>query len=252
MVVKSFFVMAIRNQYFTIYLFFSILFLSHLCMGGIKENIRSDRDKSKASSIDKKKSVVRPKLGNESKDSLSLRDYPKSLERNALLKAGDKINISYATLENASKNSIHKRSATHISKTSLGKSSVKKGHIQSNSQIPAWLAKLNKKENKSEKKADVAQIKGIEFISFIINQHNSEIQDCYHDYLKISPDVRGRMVVRIIVNGKGNVDDVVIKESDIQDDIFKNRIIKIIKQWGDLGQGNFENRIYLQEYVFGE
>ncbi|NOY60037.1 MAG: AgmX/PglI C-terminal domain-containing protein, partial [Calditrichaeota bacterium] len=144
------------------------------------------------------------------------------------------------------------RSAADLSKPYLDKNDLKNNSATRGNEIPEWLAKLNKKDKKSRTNTERDQIKGIEYISFIINQHNSEIQDCYHDYLKISPSVRGRMVVRIIVNKKGQVDQVTIKESDIKEDDFKNRIIKIIKKWDNLGQGNPENKVYLQEYVFGE
>ena len=238
MVAKRFFVIAMRDKYFYICLFLNILFFSHLYARENQGNLRPEAEKSKAISTEKKKTVVHPKAGKTFKDSL--------------FKAGDKINISYATLESNSKKRNTRRSAADLPKPYLDKSNLKNNSATRGNEIPEWLAKLNKKDKKSRTNAERDQIKGIEYISFIINQHNSEIQDCYHDYLKISPDVRGRMVVRIIVNKKGQIDQVTIKESDIKEDDFKKRIIKIIKKWDNLGQGNPENKVYLQEYVFGE
>jgi len=252
MVAKRFFVIAMGDKSFYICLFLTILFFSHLCAGEDKGNFRPVAEKSKTSSTEKRKAVVRTKVGKAFKDSLVLKDYPKSLKRSALYKAGDKINISYATLESISKKRNTRSISADVSKSSLTQNKLKNNSEANNSNIPEWLAKLNKKNKKNSTSTENDPVRGIEYISFVINQHSSEIQDCYHDYLKISPTIRGRLVVRISVNTKGQVDQVTIKESDIKDNEFKNRIIKIIKKWDNLGQGNLKNQVYLQEYVFGE
>ena len=129
-----------------------------------------------------------------------------------------------------------------------GLTSVAKGK----SILPGRLAKLDQ-VRKDKKDAKELELRESERVSRAISSHSEEIQNCYHRYLKINPDLKGKLIVRILIGKKGNVKQAEIVESTIEDSRFEEQLISIITAWRDLGECQAaEQKVFLQEYIFGD
>ena len=121
--------------------------------------------------------------------------------------------------------------------------------------VPQWLNGLKSPDTlKTEQDSTVSNgaIRDAAKASSIINSHNDEIKACYHDYLKLNPNIAGKMVVRIFVNPGGSVQQVEISASTITESQFQEKLTQLIKQWKDFGFcGSNKVKVYRQEYVFG-
>lgn len=90
-------------------------------------------------------------------------------------------------------------------------------------------------------------------VSQTINTHSKDITSSYHDYLKIDPAIRGKIVVRILVNQIGSVHDVQIINSSLNNKTFEQSVITQIKAWNNFS--SISNNVicaYRQEFQFGE
>jgi outer membrane biosynthesis protein TonB len=127
---------------------------------------------------------------------------------------------------------------------------------KSKKEIPSWLQniKSDKKESESDSlKTPKDDCRSPAKVSKIMTKHSQEIKDCYHDYLKLKPDLTGSMILRIFINPKGCVHDVKIVNTTISDQTFKNKVLEIVKTWQDFGQTDYKKiNIYKQKYIFGE
>ena len=92
------------------------------------------------------------------------------------------------------------------------------------------------------------------WISQIINNHNNEVQECYQKMLKVDPSLKGKMVLRFFVTPKGSVSEVQIVTSTVNSSDFEKLVIENIASWRDFGECDQKlgEKIYVQEYVFGE
>lgn len=91
------------------------------------------------------------------------------------------------------------------------------------------------------------------FISKKLVEHKKELQDCYHRFLKIDPNLKGKAVVRLCINTLGLVKEARIVNSDLAHTKLEGSLLEIIQTWNDFGQApeNLGDRIYLQIYEFG-
>ncbi len=122
-------------------------------------------------------------------------------------------------------------------------------------QLPNWLADLSTqpKDEQQVKSQKSRNQRSPEHVSSIINSHNEDIQNCYYNYLKLKPDVTGKLVVRIFVSPKGHVTKTEVVESNITDDVFLQKILSQIASWNDFGScDQSKTMVYRQEYIFGE
>lgn len=121
--------------------------------------------------------------------------------------------------------------------------------------LPQWLSGLNEPKTLNQDSDDTLDndMRSPLRISRIINSHNEEIQDYYHNFLKLNPDLAGKLIVRIFVNTQGHIEKVEVVETDIPDSKFIASIIGCIRNWGDFDQcGGGKTKIYRQQYHFGE
>lgn len=121
--------------------------------------------------------------------------------------------------------------------------------------VPQWLNGLDSPDTLKSDQDSISQsdVRDGMKASLIINSHNDEIKQYYHDYLKLNPNLAGRMVLRIFVDANGNVKKVEISESTICEKQFEKEIMESIKQWKDFGPCSSKKlKVYRQEYVFGE
>lgn len=109
------------------------------------------------------------------------------------------------------------------------------------------LTKVNKKKKEN------GAARSSEDISQVIMSHNLAIQDCYKQALKKNSALKGKIIVRFSVTPTGNVDQVKISQSTINDDMMERCILNKIKRWNDFGYGDPEagDVYYRQTYVFG-
>jgi TonB family protein len=90
-------------------------------------------------------------------------------------------------------------------------------------------------------------------VSKIINHHSKELTQSYHEFLKIDPAIRGKISVRILVANSGQVHDVQVINSSLNNTRFEHNILSQIKTWNDFSP--ISNNVicaYRQEFLFGE
>lgn len=92
-----------------------------------------------------------------------------------------------------------------------------------------------------------------ENVAQVIHSHNRAIQDCYKQALKTEPDIRGKVVVRIMIAPGGGVESVQILQSTIQYEPMLQCIANRIQRWNDFGESDASlgSLGYRQTYVFG-
>ena len=131
---------------------------------------------------------------------------------------------------------------------------LKRHSFAANETLPLWLTSLNDGGIENLKKEITEQDnRSLPFISKMINSHNAEIQNCYSNYLKINPNLIGKVVVRIFINSLGNVANVEIIESNISLENLEKEILEKIMAWNNFGiSANSDTQVYRQEYIFGE
>lgn len=91
------------------------------------------------------------------------------------------------------------------------------------------------------------------FISKKLIEHKKELQDCYHRFLKIDPNLKGKVVIRLCINSMGLVKEARIVSSDLAHEKLQISLLEIIHSWNDFGlcPGTLGDQVYLQVYEFG-
>ncbi|MCI0495799.1 AgmX/PglI C-terminal domain-containing protein [candidate division KSB1 bacterium] len=92
-----------------------------------------------------------------------------------------------------------------------------------------------------------------DYVAQVIHSHNRAIQDCYKQALKNEPDLKGKIVVRIMIAPSGGVESVQILQSTIQYEPMLQCIVNRIQRWNDFGESDpsLGSIGYRQTYVFG-
>ena len=92
-----------------------------------------------------------------------------------------------------------------------------------------------------------------ENVAQVIHSHNRAIQDCYKQALRKEPDLKGKVVVRIMIAPNGEAESVQILQSTIEYEPMLQCIISRIRQWRDFGDSDpsLGSIGYRQTYIFG-
>lgn len=90
-------------------------------------------------------------------------------------------------------------------------------------------------------------------IAAVIMQHNSVIQYCYQKELRRDPNLKGKLVLRLVITPQGTVDRVSILSSTLNNPRVEACVVERIERWNNFGaadptQGNTTVR---QVYSFG-
>jgi len=103
------------------------------------------------------------------------------------------------------------------------------------------------------KKQNSRTTRTAEHVTRVLMSHNRAIQDCYKQVIKNTPDLKGKVGVRISVNPQGSVELVEIIESTINNDKMLRCIVNRIRRWRDFGACDPDVGVvsYKQTYVFG-
>ncbi len=92
----------------------------------------------------------------------------------------------------------------------------------------------------------------IDAVAAIVKSHNAAIQYCYQRELKRNPNLRGKVVVRFIIDPSGKVVEVTIVSSTLRNRRVERCIVNRIKRWNfgaiDKSKGN---TAFKQVYTFG-
>ncbi|RMD87651.1 MAG: energy transducer TonB [Calditrichaeota bacterium] len=87
----------------------------------------------------------------------------------------------------------------------------------------------------------------------IIMKHNSAIQYCYEKELKRNPDLKGKLMLRIIITPQGTVKSVKIISSTLNNRRVERCVVNRIKRWSDFGaiDPRLGDTAIRQTYTFG-
>ncbi|MDQ7064574.1 MAG: AgmX/PglI C-terminal domain-containing protein [candidate division KSB1 bacterium] len=92
----------------------------------------------------------------------------------------------------------------------------------------------------------------IDAVAAIVKSHNAAIQYCYQRELKRNPNLRGKVVVRFIIDASGKVVEVSIVSSTLRNRRVERCIVNRIKRWNfgaiEKSKGN---TAFKQVYTFG-
>ncbi|RMD95084.1 MAG: hypothetical protein D6814_13735 [Calditrichaeota bacterium] len=93
----------------------------------------------------------------------------------------------------------------------------------------------------------------IDAVAAVVKSHNAAIQYCYQRELKRNPNLRGKLVVRFIINPMGRVEEVTILSSTLKNRRVERCIVNRIKRWADFGviDPSKGNTAFRQVYTFG-
>lgn len=93
----------------------------------------------------------------------------------------------------------------------------------------------------------------IDAVAAIVKSHNAAIQYCYQRELKRNPNLRGKVVVRFIINPAGHVIEATILSSTLKNPRVERCILNRIKRWTDFGaiDPSKGNVAFRQVYSFG-
>ncbi len=116
--------------------------------------------------------------------------------------------------------------------------------------LPQWLLDLKHSEAKTKNSAK--NNRSAKHISQIIKTHNKAITECYHRYLKQHPDVAGKLQVRLRIDSGGCVDSVEVVHSTLDNIDFCHQVCDMIRAWDNFGPADCGDKIYRQEYIFGD
>ena len=124
--------------------------------------------------------------------------------------------------------------------------------ITDGKKMPSWLAALgNNKKSDSGSTVSLVNKRESTYISEILKSHNEEIQSCYAHQLKINPEIKGKIDVRIFIKPDGYVKDVKVVETTITSPDFEQLLIDEMKCWNNFGPcSDKKTKVYRQEYVF--
>jgi len=70
-----------------------------------------------------------------------------------------------------------------------------------------------------------------EVIRRVIKRHLNEVRFCYEQQLQSDPSLKGRVVIRFVIDSKGNVTAAVVAESSFNDTIVETCILQAVRRW---------------------
>lgn len=93
----------------------------------------------------------------------------------------------------------------------------------------------------------------IDAVAAVVKSHNAAIQYCYQRELKRNPNLRGKVVVRFIINPAGHVIEAKIVSSTLNNRRVEQCILNRILRWTDFGaiDPSKGNVAFRQVYSFG-
>jgi len=65
----------------------------------------------------------------------------------------------------------------------------------------------------------------------VIKRHLNEVRFCYEQQLQSDPALKGRVVIRFVIDSKGNVTAAVVAESTFNDTIVETCILQAVRRW---------------------
>ncbi|MFZ5516104.1 MAG: AgmX/PglI C-terminal domain-containing protein [Candidatus Zhuqueibacterota bacterium] len=111
----------------------------------------------------------------------------------------------------------------------------------------SYLSKLAKAdgEGKTRSAQDVLRV---------VESHKRALQDCYRQELKYNPEVRGKIVVRFVLNPEGIISAVSIVSSTLESPRMESCIVGRIRQWRNFPpcDPSIGDKTYRQSFTFGE
>lgn len=114
-------------------------------------------------------------------------------------------------------------------------------------------AKMVVSDSKIEAEAGKSAGRDPESVMSVVNSHRSAIEYCYQRALRKNPNLRGKISVRFVISSSGNVKDVKVLASTLNDPSVERCIISKIKSWRDFGpiDPTKGDAVFRQDYVFG-
>lgn len=108
-------------------------------------------------------------------------------------------------------------------------------------------------QEEGEKDSGMNQYRNAQAIQQVLLSHNQVIKYCYERELRRYPSLKGKVVVRITVNPQGEVVDVSILSSTLNNERVERCIVARISQWKDFRSVDPKagNVTFRQTYVFG-
>ncbi|NOZ60473.1 MAG: TonB family protein [Calditrichaeota bacterium] len=90
-------------------------------------------------------------------------------------------------------------------------------------------------------------------ISAIVSKHNAAIQACYQRELRRNPDLKGKIVVRFTISVNGNVTQVELISSTLNNERVERCVLSRIRRWDDFGaiDRTLGETTFRQIYTFG-
>ncbi len=112
---------------------------------------------------------------------------------------------------------------------------------------------IESEQTDKQGRSEGMQYRSAQNIQEVLLSHNQVIKYCYERELRRYPSLKGKVVVRITINPKGEVIDVSIVDSTLQNERAERCIIARISNWKDFRSVNPEagNVTFRQTYVFG-
>ncbi|MDQ7051652.1 MAG: AgmX/PglI C-terminal domain-containing protein [candidate division KSB1 bacterium] len=115
-----------------------------------------------------------------------------------------------------------------------------------------WLPTLQVHCWRKPTKPSIGGGRDIDAVAAIVKSHNAAIQYCYQRELKRNPNLRGKVVVRFIIDASGKVVEVSIVSSTLRNRRVERCIVNRIKRWNfgaiEKSKGN---TAFKQVYTFG-
>jgi len=65
----------------------------------------------------------------------------------------------------------------------------------------------------------------------VIKRHINEVRFCYEQQLQSDPTLKGRVVIKFVIDSKGNVTAAVVAESTFADTIIETCILQAVRRW---------------------
>jgi len=98
-----------------------------------------------------------------------------------------------------------------------------------------------------------AKVRPADQVAKVIQSHARAIQNCYQQAVRQNPGLKGKVTFRISVSSAGNVVDVKILDSTIQNEKMLRCMVNRIRRWRNFGRIDDAAGIlsYRQSYVFG-
>ena len=119
----------------------------------------------------------------------------------------------------------------------------------SKNDMTSWLKSLDKEQPLPD---STETLRTAELLSTVLTSNSKELQKQYRDHLKLYPDSKGKILLKLFVTPPGAVDKVEITSCSM-DKNFENQIIETIGKWKNLGFCDCDCiKIYVQEFIFGE